>query len=216
MRGAQRSLGALSMQLLVGLALIMTLLSAQPSDAASGKVKVEVYVEAYCPRCIDVLTHSLADAMKRVGSIIDLDVIPFGNGHERDGLISCQHGARECEANTIQGCAQRHYPSSDRWFPFILCMERASDPLAAGKACAKRVKMSWSKIESCAKGAEGRAILLSNARRTFATQNRYVPWLVINGQPYEDPENMVAAVCSQYTGKDKAKVCKNTARYGEK
>jgi hypothetical protein len=36
---------------------------------------------------------------------------------------------------------------------------------------------------------------------------------VINGRPFEDPENLVAAVCSQYTQADKDQYCSNTSRY---
>jgi hypothetical protein len=55
---------------------------------------VSYYVEAYCARCIDVLTNSLHDAMKRVGDIVDLEVVPFGNGEEKNGRVTCQHGIK--------------------------------------------------------------------------------------------------------------------------
>jgi interferon gamma-inducible protein 30 len=159
--------------------------------------------------CIDVLTNSLRDAMGKIGDIVDLDVVPFGNGSEKNGVISCQHGARECHANTLQGCAQSLYPTQSQWFAFIVCMEKTTDPLGAAPRCAKAHGMSWTKIERCAKGDDGRKILFANARRTLdlSPPNKYVPWITVNGQPYEDPENIIRAVCSQYTAADKLSYC---------
>lgn len=99
-------------------------------------------------------------------------------------MITCQHGHKECHANTIQGCAQSLYPDQKQWFAFIVCVEKARDPLAAGKRCAKASGMSWNSIEECAIGSKGKQILATNARRTLdlSPPNRYVPWITINGQ----------------------------------
>jgi interferon gamma-inducible protein 30 len=184
--------------------------------AAKGKVKVAYYVEAYCPRCIDVLTNSLADAVKRVGAIMDLEVVPFGNGSEKNGAVTCQHGERECHANTLQGCAMKYYPHKSIWFPWLVCMEKADDPLGGARKCARRSKkIDFEKIEKCATSQEGKDILYKNARKTLdlRPENKYVPWITVNGKPFEDPENIVAAICSQYTWGDKQKYCSDTSRY---
>lgn len=191
--------------------------SAVAVAAPASRVRVAVYVEAYCPRCIDVLTNSLSAALRKVGSIVDLDVIPFGNGQEKGGVISCQHGARECQANTIQACAQEIYPTQSQWFAFIVCMEKQRDPVKAGAVCARAHAMNYQRIAACAAGPQGAALLMKNARRTLDLQptNLYVPWLTVNSQPFEDPENIVAAICSQYTGLDKLRWCNQAtmARY---
>jgi len=189
----------------------------QKSEKKVGKIHLAYYVEAYCARCIDVLINSLRDAMEKIPDIIHLEVIPFGNGDENDGVITCQHGERECHANTLQGCAQHFYPSQFSWFPFIVCMESQDDPLVAAKSCAKTNKMDWQKLENCAKGEQGKKILYKNARKTLDLNppNKYVPWLTVNGQPFEDPENIIAAVCSQYVQPDKAKYCTSVKRFGD-
>jgi interferon gamma-inducible protein 30 len=140
------------------------------TGGAVGRVKLSYYVEAYCARCIDVLTNSLHDAMKRVGDIVDLEVVPFGNGEEKNGRVTCQHGVKECHANTLQGCAQKYYPSVTTWFPFIVCMEKQMDPLHAASYCARKHKIDYSKIEKCAKGDDGKKILYANARKTLDLQ----------------------------------------------
>lgn len=124
--------------------------AAAASSSSSSNVQLKYYVEAYCARCIDVLTNSLVDAMRRVGDIVDLEVIPFGNGSENGGVITCQHGAKECHANTLQGCAMVHYPKTKQWFGFIVCMEKQTDPLHAAKWCAGKHKIDFNKIEACA------------------------------------------------------------------
>jgi len=103
---------------------------------------------------------------------------------EKNGVITCQHGPKECHANTIQGCAQELYPDQKQHFSFIVCVEKARDPLAAGKRCAKSSGMSWNDIEECAIGAQGKKILARNAHRTLnlSPPNRYVPWITVNGR----------------------------------
>ena len=147
--------------------------------------------------------------MKSIGDIVDLDVVPFGNGHEQGGKITCQHGPRECLANTLQGCAQHIYPRQTQWFAFILCMERAPEPIAAVTHCAKENGMDPQRLANCAKSEEGREILRTNARRTLTLHpaNTHVPWITVNAQPLKDAENVVAAVCAQYQGADKDKYC---------
>ena len=211
--------------LVAGLVLLLALLACAAIPAVSGssasagasRVKVSYFVEAYCPRCIDVLTNSLAAALRKVGAIVELEVVPFGNGQEKGGVLTCQHGARECQANTVQACAQSLYPSQNQWFAFIVCMEKQRDPLRAGLACANMHGMDYARISACASGPQGAALLMKNARRTLDLEptNKYVPWITVNNQPFEDPENIVAAICSQYTGLDKLRWCnqQTMARY---
>jgi hypothetical protein len=137
---------------------------------ASRAIKVVYYIEAYCARCIDVLTGSLRALMASpLSALVALDLVPFGNGERAsDGTITCQHGERECEANTLQGCAQKLYPTSSKWLPYILCMETGSDPLDAAASCAAQVGLDYHRISTCAKGEEGRAILATNAARTHS------------------------------------------------
>lgn len=139
------------------------------------------------------------------------------NGAEKNGVIECQHGARECDANTLQACAMSHYPATAKWFHFLVCMESASDPLTAASTCAAKHSLDYATLQKCASGEEGKKLLYKNARRTLDLNppNKYVPWITINSRPFEDPENIVLAVCSQYTGSDKQKYCADTHRFGQ-
>jgi len=187
--------------------------------ARGERVKVEYYVEAMCARCIDVMSNALPDALRRVGGLIDLDLVPAGNVEINGKSVQCQHGPQECRANTFQACVQAYHPSVDQWFAFIMCMERGNgDPLSRAPGCVKRLKLNEEKIAACVDSDEGQGLLLANARRTLTLQPpaRFVPWLVVNGEPYSDHENLVAAVCSQYEGDDKDKWCQNTARFERK
>ena len=109
------------------------------------------------------------------------------------------------------------YPTQPQWFAFIVCMEKQRDPLTAAAACAGMHGMSAARLQACASGPQGAALLMKNARRTLdlSPSNEYVPWITVNEQPFKDPENIVAAICSQYVGVDKLRWCNEAsmARY---
>ena len=67
--------------------------------------------------------------------MVDFTLYPYGNGQLSGDSISCQHGAKECEGNTILACMQELYPiteTSTGFVPAFVCME-VTDFLAAKK-----------------------------------------------------------------------------------
>ena len=112
-----------------------------------------------------------------------------------------------------QGCAIAHYPDPAKYVPFIYCFEgvHQSDLSALGK-CASSAGMDASAIKTCASGSEGKQVEAENARLTVALgpSKLGTPWIMVNGQHLEDPDAMLSAVCTAYTG-TKPAGCSNVA-----
>lgn len=64
---------------------------------SSQNVKVDFYSESECPGCKGYCTSQVADAVKNVGSIMNLTFYPYGNAQENQSstgewVFTCQHG----------------------------------------------------------------------------------------------------------------------------
>lgn len=109
----------------------------------------------------------------------------------------CQHGSTECTADTTEGCAIKHYPTT--FWPFIYCYEGQG---GKAKKCATSASMDYSVLETCVNGAEGEAVDAMNAQLTaqYGTSRLGTPWVVVNGKALQDPATLLKTVCAAYTG----------------
>ena len=76
------------------------------------KVEIALYMESLCPGCriyTDLVLVSLME-IPEFSDMVDLRVVPYGNGQLKGEEILCQHGMDECIGNTIISCMQEHYP----------------------------------------------------------------------------------------------------------
>jgi interferon gamma-inducible protein 30 len=140
-----------------------------------------------------------------VPAILDLRLWPYGNARENpDKSFTCQHGAPECKGNMIEACGQYFYNSTDKWFPWILCLEKGNPP-NDGQKCATSLSYDWNKINGqCVNDKT----VSYNVMHAIAVQTsklsptkQYVPWVVLNGKPlYQSFNNILAKICAAYTG----------------
>lgn len=63
--------------------------------------------------------------------------------------------------------------------------------------CAKRANISTSELEACVK-KDGKALEISNAKAT--PPHPGVPWVLIDNQPLDDTDKLVATVCAKIEG----------------
>jgi hypothetical protein len=115
----------------------------------------------------------------------------------------CQHGNDECDADTLEGCAVKHYPDVNTYWPFINCFEgKQKARMTSAKACATKASMDYSILETCLKGSDGEAIDAMNAQMTakFGSSRLGTPWVVVNGKALEDPSTLLQTVCAAYSG----------------
>lgn len=201
----------------------------QPATTAPAKVNttaspvtVTLYFEFLCPGCKQFIQYQVFPAYTALASsgILDMKFVPYGNAREipygSSYYYNCQHGPQECLGNEVEACAMQLYQSQTQYVPFIHCIEYYG--MQYGQYCASTNKMDWTKIDACARGAEGLALMHEMAVATAALNppHQYVPWVTVNGAHTDAMQtdimnNMVAFVCKTYTG-TKPAVC---AQYEE-
>jgi hypothetical protein len=121
--------------------------------------------------------------------IISFNQVSFGNARitPDNKTITCQHGPTECLFNTLEACANHHYPTNGQFVPFVVCLSAAaqgSGGLSKAKAqkCAANSKLDWNVLNTCWTGAEGRALDDAAAAKTAALNppHQYVPWVTLD------------------------------------
>lgn len=157
-------------------------------------------------------------AVQQISSIMNFSYFPYGNAEEHkksDGSWSfnCQHGANECKANIIMGCAMHYHANYTEYMPFVECMESSLRPVAAGEKCATSAGWSdWKDIQTCANGKEGNALmhLIAVATDSLVPAHKWTPWVVLNGKYLNNLKldlPLIRLVCKAYTGSNKPAAC---------
>lgn len=187
---------------------VLHLTAAAVSEEAPAKVQVDLYMETLCPYCARFVHKQLGDLYESDGfaDIMQLRVIPWGNAHNDTGSPVCQHGAVECEMNTVLSCVTALHPDQADWFPFAWCTEGASalSIAATAERCARGSGLDWDKIQACAAGDMGARLQREAAAATAALRpaHQWVPWVVVNGVPIlDDAANVKQYICVAYSGK---------------
>ena len=189
--------------------------SSSPSDAP--KVALTLYFESLCPDCQLFIRQQLYPTYLKVGEIVNLTLVPYGNAEEtRKGdkwVFECQHGPKECQGNLIETCALHQLNNISVSFPFIHCFEEKTErsqdpqPTAIAVKCANSMGIEYAPIYTCVNGPLGNELEHKMAQKTNALepQHEYVPWVTINGNHTEklqqEAENdLLKLVCKTYTG----------------
>lgn len=192
------------------------------SSAQEAKpVNITLYYESLCGGCEYFINKQYYPAFQAIGSIMNVNLVPYGNAHERKKggkwVFSCQHGKEECIGNLIETCAIHFYPKASVYFPFIHCIESSlSIPRKVAPSCAKKFKLDYSKIEDCANGKLGNRLEHEMALKTQALNppHLYVPWVTLDGvhtkKIQKQAENdLIGLICKTYKGSTKPQPCQN-------
>jgi interferon gamma-inducible protein 30 len=192
--------------------LLLVALVAVPSAQGVEKVKVELYSESLCPFCAEFIVNYLNPFFNNgLIDIVELRIIPYGNARIIDGSLVCQHGPDECALNIVQTCAIRLWPKVTDWFPFIYCLETLDRSTAANnwKSCVHPSHLDLDPLIECFESPLGAKLEMECAAETDRLQppHKYVPWVLVNGEPLlENYEDVAAYVCKAYQG-NKPAVC---------
>ena len=197
--------------------------AAPPRDAESiatsvPPVKVKVLDEALCGGCKEFVNTQLSPVYQSLGAtVIDLQVIPFGNARyipdDKDPakqVLDCQHGKAECDANSWEQCvAILLYPYPPRYLPFIDCLYKElpmsySDEIfdrGIFADCARQAALDFETIAQCHDDEYQAGALQQVAFALTPDYHDYVPWIEINGEhvELEDDTSFLKAVCKAYT-----------------
>jgi len=207
---------------LISSALLLSLCLSSTVQAQQ-KVQVSLYYESLCPGCQEFILTQIHPTLQAEGvkDIIDLHLVAYGNAKEVPSSIqnwynfTCQHGVQECVGNLYETCVidSVYGGNGVAAFPFIYCVERAlhsgatSDPAVAASKCAALFQIDFTKVDACAKGAQGNQLMHKNAVETASLNppHKYVPWILVNGVHSEVIEDamtsdMLGYVCKTYQG----------------
>ena len=144
-------------------------------QSTGDRVQVTLLYEALCPFCQLFFRNQLVPLMRSgLEKYIQLELVPYGNGHVSNHTVQCQHGPSECQLNTAHLCAMRVLKDNKKSFDAIACMETNQQP-------DKTMVNDWTdcleasdrtKIVGCMK-SQGTALLKAAAMRTDAFSHRY-------------------------------------------
>ncbi|TVU47417.1 hypothetical protein EJB05_07018 [Eragrostis curvula] len=197
----------------VALLLLASSAAAGAVEGSTAKVDVALYYESLCPYSARFVVNHLAKVFADgLLDAIDLTLFPYGNARVGpDGKISCQHGEYECLLNTVEACAIDAWPELNKHFQFIYCVEDlvVKRQYRDWESCFAKLGLDSKPVTECYKSEQGHQLELKYANQTDALvpPHRYVPWVVVDGQPLlEDYENFQAYICKAYKGTP-PKVC---------
>ena len=185
-------------------------------------VNFTLYTETLCPYCILFISNQLYPTFKSIGSIMNLEIVPYGNAKEQQvgdkWQFTCQHGIEECYGNLIETCAIHYHQNISVYLPFIHCIEldvsKKLTPRQSAPACAEKLGLDYSQIKSCADGPLGNSLEHKMGLKTRALQppQTYVPWLTLNGVhnkqiQYAAQHELEELICRTYQGSPKPAAC---------
>eukprot|EP00927_Polykrikos_kofoidii_P086491 TRINITY_DN970_c0_g1_i7.p1 TRINITY_DN970_c0_g1~~TRINITY_DN970_c0_g1_i7.p1 ORF type:complete len:228 (-),score=18.70 TRINITY_DN970_c0_g1_i7:109-762(-) len=178
--------------------------SVAANNSTDGKVKLTFCYESLCPGCREFVLQQLQPSWNTDGfqSILEAEMLPYGNARGSGSSVQCQHGPAECNLNMAEACGIQHLPDPNDFLNFVFCVEKStsSDPETLISSCATSSEAQAS-ILDCYKGQEGPQLISALAARTAQLNHQYTPWVVINGEHSTDAENdLMKAVCDAYTG----------------
>eukprot|EP00892_Ulva_mutabilis_P000698 jgi/Ulvmu1/10629/UM066_0008.1 len=205
--------------------------------AETPRVSVRVYVEALCPDSARFVVYDLASNHfpSSLWDIVDINYIFWGNVHiSEDGEVECQHGAPECEINTLLQCAlsiaaftpaPAHSPPGqpplsqsllDCFFSQELSLHgRYPQVKAAASSCIAAAGLPHDRVAQCAsEGMESDAARYARAATdSLQPPHTWVPWVTVDGIPINSQQlgeaaHVAQAVCRAYTGPDTPEGCK--------
>ena len=133
---------------------------------------------------------------------MNVTLVPFGNARYQGGKLECQHGPKECTANSYEQCAIDAYPDFATHFPFYLCMEKAAEKMIQeAEKCANDASLNYTLIKSCVDDPVKSAGLQKRFAALTPSDHKYTPWVVVNGTLSPSAgDKLIEEVCAAYQG----------------
>jgi hypothetical protein len=191
---------------------------AHPSNSAKMPVHIELYYETRCPDCVEFINGSLAALWqsKELREHYEITMYPYGNAQsvpmrdvsegyrfwhpEQKGFEMvhiCQHGNDECFGNLVQACVFSS-EGQEKAMELVFCMARVPEYGLEKSSfeCMEKLSIDPKKIRTCVGSREGNNIMTELSKKTAAVPGRTgTPWVMINGNNLENPNNLIKSVC---------------------
>eukprot|EP01060_Flectonema_neradi_P022006 TRINITY_DN3015_c4_g1_i1.p1 TRINITY_DN3015_c4_g1~~TRINITY_DN3015_c4_g1_i1.p1 ORF type:complete len:229 (+),score=62.16 TRINITY_DN3015_c4_g1_i1:60-746(+) len=120
------------------------------------------------------------------------------------GTLVCQHGDGECYGNKVETCA-KHFAGNQTmgYMPFTYCFEvvNGGDKDSVMK-CAAATGADGTKITDCATSDTSTKLNQVDAIKTAMIPGGHpgVPYIIVNGTPLSNVNDLLKTVCSEYKG----------------
>jgi glutaredoxin len=173
----------------------------------SARPAVDLYVMSFCPYGTQA-EAVMSPVVELLGSVTDIRVryITTITGSTADTVDSL-HGIPEAKEDLQQVCINKYYP--DKYWAYLNTFNDACYPswqdAAVLEACRKNTTAALSidraKIDTCAQGAEGLALLRTDETASAKDGASASPMLFINGVQYSGartPEAYKQAICTSF------------------
>lgn len=181
--------------------------AAAPAPVKSARPVVDMYVMAFCPYGTQA-EKVMSPVVTLLGAKADIRIryITSVAGTTADAVESL-HGPAEATEDLRQVCINKYYP--DQYWPYLDAFDASCYPgwqnTTALAVCRKSTTASLSiddtKIDACAQGAEGIALLKADEAAAEKDSASASPTLIINGVEYSGartPEAFKQAICNSF------------------
>jgi glutaredoxin len=178
-----------------------------PEPVKSARPSVELYVMSFCPFGVQA-ENALGPVVTLLGSKADFTIryIATTNGTNLAGVKSL-HGPAEAKEDSRQLCIAKNYP--EKIWPYLTDFNAQCYPVYRNSSqlevCQKNVtavrEIDNAKIETCATGSEGMALLSADEKITKSLKVTGSPTLFMNGQKYAGQRTADAyrqALCARF------------------
>jgi glutaredoxin len=180
---------------------------ATPAPVTSARPVVDLYVMSFCPFGTQAETV-MSPVVGLLGSKADIRVryITTITGSTVDSVDSL-HGMSEAAEDLQQICLNKYYP--DKYWAYLNTFNAQCYPswqdAAVLDSCRKNttaaLSMDSARIDTCARGSEGLALLMADETASAKDSATASPTLFINGVRYpgsRTPEAYKQAICNSF------------------
>ena len=178
---------------------------APKATGSATAVRVQAFVMSKCPFAAQAQA-GLLGLKKKLGDRLQLrfDYIVT----RENGRFSALHGQPEVEGNIKQLCVQKYYPQ--KIIDFIACQNRDFEAIPKNwRSCAKSLDLAVDKLETCAKGDEGKNLLTESMQRANDANAKGSPTILVAGKAYQggrEANDFLRAACPAFPG-DRPTAC---------
>jgi hypothetical protein len=153
------------------------------------KPQIKIISEIMCYYCKLLISNFLKPLLKieNWNLLLELDLIFFGNSRSKYNPIkklyefNCINDDKECQGNSILTCAKYNL-DNNFYLNYIICIEentKNGDFSQSNKYCLSDFPQKLSDINKCVNSSYGNEMF--NNEVNLSPNNRYVPWVLING-----------------------------------
>jgi hypothetical protein len=154
--------------------------------AADGKAQVEFFVMSKCPDVQNFYKKIVSNLYTNLNDIMNITVnfIAKVDATQKYGFKSL-HGVTEVEGDLIEVCTQKYYPQANAFLKLHLCLNPTMPYIPRNvKDCVEQIGFDLAKIQTCAFGEEGKALLTQSIQETEAKAVKWSPTMYLSGQKY--------------------------------